>query len=134
MTGKRAMNSLEATRRLSELRSAVQTFLKQEAEDHVYWVERGGRSQRSLTLNAAPVDVADFLRDRLFGSNTSIVMTSATLGMDAGPGGTASGKPMPPDARRGRQSAPRRGFRGAALFRTAGGRRGRDRAAGGIAL
>ncbi|MEN9675430.1 MAG: hypothetical protein RIS76_1326 [Verrucomicrobiota bacterium] len=76
---------LEAIRRLTELRTAVQTFLKQEAEDHVYWVERGGRSQRSLTLNAAPVDVAEYLRDRLFGSNTSVVMTSATLGMNAGP-------------------------------------------------
>ena len=77
---------LEAIRRLTELRVAVQTFLKQEAEDHVYWVERGGRAQRSLTLNAAPVDVAEFLRDRLFGSNTSVVMTSATLGMTGEPG------------------------------------------------
>lgn len=105
---------LEATRRLSELRSAVQTFLKQEAEDHVYWVERGGRSQRSLTLNAAPVDVAEFLRDRLFGSNTSIVMTSATLGMDAGPGGTASAKP-PPAGRTVRKDGPPRAGDSAAL-------------------
>ena len=37
------------------------------------------KSQRNLSLNAAPVDVADYLRRRLFESDTSIVMTSATL-------------------------------------------------------
>lgn len=74
---------LECNRRLGELRTAVQTFLKQEAEDHVYWVERTGKTQRNLSLNAAPVDVADFLRQRLFGSGTSVVMTSATLGIKA---------------------------------------------------
>jgi len=81
---------VEAMRRLSELRMAVQTFLRQEAEDHVYWVERTGRTQRTLSLNAAPVDVADFLRTRLFGSATSVVMTSATLGTNGGEGKTAA--------------------------------------------
>ncbi|HRI14430.1 MAG TPA: helicase C-terminal domain-containing protein [Verrucomicrobiota bacterium] len=75
---------LECNRRLMDLRLAVQTFLKQEAEDHVYWVERTGKTQRNLSLNAAPVDVADFLRERLFKSGTSVVMTSATLGTDSG--------------------------------------------------
>jgi len=72
----------ECNRRLVELRKAVAVFLGQGAEDHVYWVERSGRTQRNLSLNAAPVDVADFLRRRLYGSNTSVVMTSATMGMD----------------------------------------------------
>lgn len=70
---------MECNRRLGDLREAIQLFLTQAAEAHVYWVERTGRSQRTLTLNAAPVDVADFLRERLFGSGTSVVMTSATL-------------------------------------------------------
>ena len=39
----------------------------------------GGKAHRNLSLNAAPIDVADFLRRRLFESDTSIVMTSATL-------------------------------------------------------
>ncbi|MHB9008833.1 MAG: ATP-dependent DNA helicase [Limisphaerales bacterium] len=73
---------LECNRRLAELREAISIFLNQAEDDHVYWVERGGRSQRHFTLNAAPVNVADFLRRRLFGSDTSVVMTSATLGMD----------------------------------------------------
>ena len=70
---------MECNRRLAELREAVATFLSQSAENHVYWVERTGKAQRSISLNAAPIDVAEFLRRRLFGSDTSIIMTSATL-------------------------------------------------------
>lgn len=90
---------LECNRRLGDLRGAIQLFLKQADPEHVYWVERSGRQQRSLTLNAAPVDVADFLRERLFGSGTSVVMTSATLSTkraeeaQASPPATGSEKP-----------------------------------------
>jgi len=70
---------LECNRRLGELREEVGVFLNQSATDHVYWVERTGRAQKTLALNAAPVDVAEYLRRRLFGSDTSIIMTSATL-------------------------------------------------------
>jgi ATP-dependent DNA helicase DinG len=73
---------MECNRRLAELRDAIATFLSQAEDDHVYWVERSGRAHQNLTLNAAPVDVANFLRRRLFGSDTSVIMTSATLGMD----------------------------------------------------
>jgi ATP-dependent DNA helicase DinG len=79
---------LECNRRLAELRLAVLTFLKQEAEEHVYWVERGGRTQRNLSLHAAPIDVADYLRNRLFGRETSVVLTSATLAIKAAESGT----------------------------------------------
>jgi ATP-dependent DNA helicase DinG len=70
---------LECNRRLAELREEVALFLSQTAEDYVYWVERSGRTQRNLALNAAPVDVAEYLRRRLFQSDTSVIMTSATL-------------------------------------------------------
>jgi ATP-dependent DNA helicase DinG len=69
----------ECNRRLLELREAVATFLSQSAEDFVYWVERTGKTQKNLALNAAPIDVAGHLRRRLFGSGTSVIMTSATL-------------------------------------------------------
>ena len=81
---------LECNRRLSELREAVALFLSQTADDYVYWVERTGKAQRTISLNAAPVDVADFLRRRLFGSDTSVIMTSATLSVTDG---TRSGSP-----------------------------------------
>lgn len=82
----------ECNRRLVELRQAVAEFLSQREDDHVYWVERGGRAHQNLTLNAAPVDVAEFLRRRLFGAETSVVMTSATLSMD----NRNLGKPVKP--------------------------------------
>ncbi len=70
---------MECNRRLAELRNEVATFLSQTEEEYVYWVERSGKTQKNLALNAAPVNVAEFLRQRLFGSDTSIIMTSATL-------------------------------------------------------
>ncbi len=72
---------IECNRRLGELKLEIAEFLSQQVDDHVYWVERTGKAQQSLSLNAAPIDVADFLRRRLFQSDTSIIMTSATLGM-----------------------------------------------------
>jgi ATP-dependent DNA helicase DinG len=70
---------MECNRRLAELREEVEMFLGQSAYDYVYWVERTGKTQRNLALNAAPIDVAEFLRRRLFQSDTSVIMTSATL-------------------------------------------------------
>jgi ATP-dependent DNA helicase DinG len=70
---------VECNRRLAELREEVAMFLSQSADEHVYWVERGGKAHKNVSLNAAPIDVADFLRRRLFESDTSIIMTSATL-------------------------------------------------------
>src|SRR5436309_5187451 len=74
---------MECNRRLAELREGLATFLSQAAQDYVYWVERSGKERRNLALNAAPVDVAAYLRARLFGSDTSIIMTSATLAVTA---------------------------------------------------
>src|SRR5688572_21678024 len=81
----------ECNRRLAELREEVALFLSQQPQNHVYWVERTGKAQKNLSLNAAPVDVADYLRRRLFGSDTSIIMTSATLATQFARGGKASG-------------------------------------------
>jgi len=70
---------IECNRRLADLRLEIAEFLSQGVEDHVYWVERSGKTQRNLSLNAAPVDVAEFLRRRLFACGTPVIMTSATL-------------------------------------------------------
>jgi len=75
----------ECNGRLLEIRDALKSFLDQDVEGHVYWVERTGKTQRNLSLNAAPVDVAAYLRQRLFGSETSIILTSATLGVKSPP-------------------------------------------------
>jgi ATP-dependent DNA helicase DinG len=87
-----AQELAECNRRLSEMRQELAIFLSQSAQGHVYWVERAGKTQRNLALNATPINVADYLRQRLFGSDTSVIMTSATLGVrDA-----AAGESVPP--------------------------------------
>ncbi len=89
---------LECNRRLGELREEVAMFLSQSAEEHVYWVERAGKAQQTLGLNAAPIDVAEYLRRRLFGSETSVIMTSATLSISE----RRAGRPSPPAKTPGR--------------------------------
>jgi ATP-dependent DNA helicase DinG len=66
-------------RRVRDARAALAAFLKLESEDFVYWVEQSGRTQRNHTLNAAPVDVAPYLRSLLFRPGRTCIMTSATL-------------------------------------------------------
>ena len=95
---------VECNRRLTELREGIATFLSQAATDHVYWVERSGRAQKTLTLNAAPIDVAEFMRRHLFDSDTSVILTSATLGTRVGQASSLSGpgsddKPSPTSVR-----------------------------------
>jgi ATP-dependent DNA helicase DinG len=83
---------VECNRRLAELREEVAMFLGQSSEEYVYWVERAGKTQKNLSLNAAPIDVAEFLRRRLFGADTSVIMTSATLAISEPRETTASAK------------------------------------------
>ncbi len=70
---------IECNRRLGEIKLELSEFLNHHADDQVYWVERSGKAQRNLSLNAAPIDIAPYLRRRLFESNTSVILTSATL-------------------------------------------------------
>jgi len=70
---------VECNRRLAELREELILFLSQDRDDMVYWVERTGKEHQTIALNAAPIDIAEYLRRRLFESDTSVIMTSATL-------------------------------------------------------
>lgn len=75
------MNEItEMGRRLNEARSAMEEFLTQSRDGHVYWVERSGIEGRNLSLHAAPVDVSPLLRALFFSGQKTCVLTSATLG------------------------------------------------------
>src|SRR5204863_512642 len=69
----------EFGRRIRDAREGIAIFLEQSAREHVYWVERTGKTAQFLTLNAAPIDIAPVLRQMLFRENCSCIMTSATL-------------------------------------------------------
>ena len=88
-----AQELAECNRRLAELRIGIAEFLSQNSDEHVYWVERAGKNGQSISLNAAPIDVANYLRWRLFGANTSVIMTSATLAIK----GATDGSPPEPE-------------------------------------
>jgi len=64
--------------RARDLRGRVELFLSQSARDTVYWAE-GQASGRGCTLRALPIEVAPMLRQRLFNSGRTVILTSATL-------------------------------------------------------
>jgi len=74
----------ECSRRLAEIREGLMIFLGQQAEGFVYWLERGGKQGSNLSVHAAPVDIALYLRRRLFQQETSVILTSATLAVAEG--------------------------------------------------
>ena len=67
-------------RRGGEIWQALDFFLKMNEKNHVYWMEqeKGGK----ISLVSAPVEVSSLLKDLLFGSFASVIMTSATLSVD----------------------------------------------------
>jgi len=58
---------------------AVEGFLARQAEDFVFWVERGGKRNVRITLQAAPIDIAPYMREYVYSEVDSAVFTSATL-------------------------------------------------------
>ncbi len=74
----------EAARRVEDARVALGQFIGQTRADHVYWVEKYEKRDTRLTLTAAPVDVAPQLRQLLFRSDNTAIMTSATLSVGDG--------------------------------------------------
>jgi len=64
-------------RRADELREALTQILDREDSGFVYGMERRGRG--AVMLSAAPIDVSDLLRERLFDRMQSAVLTSATM-------------------------------------------------------
>ena len=63
-------------RRAAELGAELDFVRRADAEDHVYWAEGRGRG---LFLRAAPISVAEAMRERLYGAVDTVVFTSATL-------------------------------------------------------
>ena len=64
------------SRRAAELGAELDFIRRAEAPDHVYWAEGRGRG---LYLRAAPISIAEAMRDRLYQAVDTVVFTSATL-------------------------------------------------------
>ncbi len=62
--------------RAVELRQAFEVVLESHESNRVYWWERRGRG---VFVEATPIDVSPILRERLFETVDTIILTSATL-------------------------------------------------------
>ena len=65
--------------KVSLLGEELAAVLSQRMPDAVYWLERGGRYRRNVSLHAAPVNIAEGLRTHLFADLPSVIMCSATM-------------------------------------------------------
>jgi len=63
-------------RRTQEMVLKMKILFEDEDESRVYWLERRGRG---VFVQATPIDLAPLLAERLFQSNDTVVLTSATL-------------------------------------------------------
>jgi DNA polymerase-3 subunit epsilon/ATP-dependent DNA helicase DinG len=61
-----------------DVRRRLHACVHQPSPAMVHWISGGGR-YRTVWLNAAPIEVATLLRDRLFASPEAVVLVSATL-------------------------------------------------------
>jgi ATP-dependent DNA helicase DinG len=70
-------DAIEAlARRCLEMEDELGTILESESAEHVYWCEIRGRG---VFLWASPINISSILRERLFSSVDSAILTSATL-------------------------------------------------------
>jgi len=63
-------------RRLNQLGKDLDEVMSGDSEEHVYWYERRGRG---LVLHISPIDVAPILKEVVFDTTATVVLTSATL-------------------------------------------------------
>jgi ATP-dependent DNA helicase DinG len=68
-----------AADRLIMLSLGLDTWLRQQMDDAVYWVEISGRKRQIVELVSTPIDIGPVLRDELFNQTSTVVLTSATL-------------------------------------------------------
>ena len=69
----------DTRRRILGYRDVINAFIELTEDDHVYWIERGGKKGQLVTLRSAPLDVSPYLREALFSRKTAAILTSATL-------------------------------------------------------
>jgi ATP-dependent DNA helicase DinG len=67
---------LRIARRSFEIRQEFAFLFESDEKNYVYWFER---RNKGIFLAATPIDVSQILRDRLFESFDTVILTSATL-------------------------------------------------------
>lgn len=68
-----------AAERCLALGQSLDSWLKMQIPEAVYWTEAAGRRKQNIKLCCAPIDVGPILRDELFNAVNTVILTSATL-------------------------------------------------------
>src|SRR5262249_42642936 len=68
-----------ASNRCFQLAVSIRQWLSQELNGQVYWVETDSTRVQRVSLVCAPIDVGPALREQLYTTGPTVVMTSATL-------------------------------------------------------
>ncbi|MEX2219477.1 MAG: helicase C-terminal domain-containing protein [Phycisphaerales bacterium] len=78
--------------RAAGIAAEAKTLVEQSMAGCAYWVEVSGEEERRMgpkvTLACSPIEVGPLLKERLFGTGKSVILTSATLA-DGAPGRSA---------------------------------------------
>ena len=80
---------IAASERCEALANSLASWLAQDQDASVYWIDQDGASQRRrVTLACAPLDIGPVLRRDLFDRVPTCILTSATLSVGSPPGFT----------------------------------------------
>jgi ATP-dependent DNA helicase DinG len=77
--GAKTEELLNVARRAMELRGELKFLFESNEGNYVYWFER---RNKGIFVAATPIDVSSLLRDHLFESFDTIILTSATLAVE----------------------------------------------------
>jgi ATP-dependent DNA helicase DinG len=67
---------------ISLLQTVTYIIFREGQEHFVYWIEKKGKSEDNIYLNAAPIQIASQLDAMLFKTLDSVTMTSATISVE----------------------------------------------------
>jgi len=70
-------------RKISALKDSVELILNQAMGNYVYWIESSrNKKVNRISINMAPVNIGEILKEELFDEEKPIILTSATLSVD----------------------------------------------------
>lgn len=67
-------------RKISGLKDSLELILNQAMGNHVYWIEcQKNKKVMKISINTAPINIGEILKEGLFNGEKPIILTSATL-------------------------------------------------------
>jgi ATP-dependent DNA helicase DinG len=70
-------------RKINALKDSVESILNQAMRNYVYWIECSrNKKVNRISINTAPVNIGEILKEGLFNEEQPIILTSATLSVD----------------------------------------------------